>query len=371
MKIAFIYGPWSVGQRPFNLDSLWTDPRGLTGSEVSFFSIAREMARRGHQVTIFTRHQSRLPRDWEGCSVLDVDSLSPESTASFDAACSWNEPDMLRRVSPELVRLVNQQLNDFDYCQPGYDEFVDVYTSPSDAHREYIRSHTPIPEKWEVLPNGCDSSQYPDVPRVRNRVIYASSPDRGLHLLLQEWPKIRRAVPDAHLRVFYNFEPWYQRMSVETFSPYPDVRECCHRAMYIREAMRRLADHGVEHCHSISREQMAKEMAEAWVLAYPCETIRYTEGFSVTLMEACASGVLPVTSSVDSLGGIYGKVVPMVQAPARDNMPAFVDLVVKGLKDEKWRSKVVAKTKKFSKSFEWPLLAHRLEKILQPRVTAK
>ena len=371
MNFAFAYGLWSVGARPFDLDRLWDDPRGLTGSEVSFFSFAREMASRGHGVAIFTRHRTRTPRTWEGCNVFDIEELHETSTSHFDAVLSWNEPDILRRASPKAVRLVNQQLNDFDYCHPGYDGFVDVYTSPSAPHLEYIASKTPSPDKWEVLSNGCDGSQYPDVPRVPGRVIYGSSPDRGLHLLLQEWPKIRRAVPHAHLKVFYNFESWFQRMTGETYSHFPDVRECCHRAMYIREAMIRLRDHGVEHCHSISRVQMAREMAEAEVLAYPCETIRYTEGFSVTLMEACASGAMPVSSSVDSLGGIYGGVVPMVKAPARDNMGEFVDLVVRGLTDSGWRAKVTSKAEEFSFQYEWSVLGDRLESILKTKIAAK
>lgn len=371
MNLSFVYGLWSVGARPFNLGGLWTDPRGLTGSEVSFFSIAREMSARGHRVNIFTRCTTRSRTQWDGCDVRDYDELSPASTSDSDVVLSWNEPDVLRGVNGRALRIVNQQLNDFDYCHPGYDDFVDVYTSPSDAHCEYIKQFTPLPNKWEVLPNGCQAAQYPSVERVPGRVIYASSPDRGLHLLLQEWPKIRRAVPHANLRVFYNFQPWFAAMSNETFSPFPHVRECAHRAMYIKEAMDRLRDHGVEHCHSISRVRMAQEMAQAEVLAYPCDTIRYTEGFSVTLMEACASGVLPVTTDVDSLGAIYGSVVPMVKSPVAGRMGEFADLVIRGLTDNGWRSETVARTRSFSRSFEWTALAERLEKIIERRLAQR
>lgn len=374
MMIAMVYGAWSVGSRPFNMSNLWDDPRGLTGSELSFFCMAREMRNLGHRISIFTRYHSMNQSSWEGCDIFNVDELTKVGKSrltNLDAVCSWNEPDMLRGVSPRSVRFVNQQLNDFDYCQPGFDDFVDVYSSPSDAHKAYITKLVPRPDKWEVLHNGCDPFQYPEMDRVPGRVIYASSPDRGLHLLLQEWPKIRKRVPNAHLRVFYNFHPWFEVLQNESFSQHPDVRECCFRAMYIREAMRRLKSHGVEHLHSISRVQMAREMSQARVLAYPCDTIRYTEGFSVTLMEACAAGVLPVTSSVDALGDIYGQVVPMVKAPVGDNLDEFVEYVIRGLTDEVWRRDTTERTLKFAHDYKWSILARRFENILRSRAALK
>src|ERR1700727_927959 len=107
MKLAFAYGAWSVGQRPFDFERVFEDPRGLTGSEVSFLSMAREMARRGHLVTIFTRYKSNSPSTWEGCTLLDIDVLYETSTSTFDCVLSWNEPDVMRRVDPKLLRIVN------------------------------------------------------------------------------------------------------------------------------------------------------------------------------------------------------------------------------------------------------------------------
>lgn len=364
MHIAMLYGAWGVGNRLFDFQKLWSDPRGLTGSEVSFFSMARGLVKLGHQVDIYTRQKSGV-RTWEGCNVYDVASFNDNiENPVYDGVCSWNEPDLLRLASPKSVRLINQQLNDFTYCEPEFDKFVDVYTSPSSAHMEYIRTHTPSPDKWTVLNNGCDPSIYSPEKKVSGRVIYASSPDRGLHHLLQIWPKIKRAVPHAHLRIFYNFAPWYEALKNATFHPSEDLRECAHRAMYIKEAMHRLRNHGVEHLHSISREKMVDEMSEAEVLAYPCDTVRYTEGFSVTLMEACASGTIPITTSVDSLGSIYGGVIPMVEAPVGEHLDEFADNVIAALTDESFRKEVLEDTVVFAENFTWDKLTARLESLL-------
>lgn len=367
LKIGFGYGLWCTGDRPFDIQNLWTDPRGLTGSELSFFCIAREMRRLGHEVTIFCRSKTRDVQDFDGCKVLDIGDLNFDSTVGMDAFYSWNEPDVLRAVDSSCLTLVNQQLNDFDYCAPGYDDHVDIYTSPSEDHRSYIRGLTPSPHKWEVLANGCEPTQYGG-PKVPGRVIYASSPDRGLHLLLQCWPRIKKAVPEAHLKVFYNFAPWFERLKDIARHPDYTMRELAHRAMYIKDSLRRLEGMDIEHCQSVSRTQMATEMSQAEVLAYPCDTVRYTEGFSVTLMEACASGAVPITSSVDSLGGIYGRVVPMVNAPAREHLRQFTGLVIRALTDKPWAESVRADTKAFAEEFAWPKLASKLESLVQSRI---
>ena len=49
---------------------------------------------------------------------------------------------------------------------------------------------------------------------VRNpkKLIYASSPDRGLELLLTDWFRIREFVPDAELHVFYGRNNMHKMM---------------------------------------------------------------------------------------------------------------------------------------------------------------
>lgn len=39
-----------------------------------------------------------------------------------------------------------------------------------------------------------------------NRIIYTSSYDRGLEHLLKIWPDVKKAVPKAHLHVYYGFQ---------------------------------------------------------------------------------------------------------------------------------------------------------------------
>ncbi len=370
MRIAFPYGPWATGPRPFDFTRLFDSPRGLTGSEVSCFNMAKELARR-HEVHLYaTLVNTPDHYRWEGVNIHPYDQWA-SNVAKYDAVLAWNEPEQLRDVPPASARIVNQQLNDFSYCKPGFEHQVDVFTSPSQPHMEHMVAHWGFADKWVVLPNGCDPDAYPDIPKIPGRVLYASSPDRGLHWLLQQWMDIRRRVPGASLHIFYNFDDWLRNVLPFHDSPNANLRECAHRAFYIREALARLKPHGVEHHKSISRVQMAREMAQARVLAYPCDTVTYTEGFSVTLMEGCAAGLVPVTAKTDSLGRIYENVVPMADVPIRNHLPEFTEFVVRGLTDESFRRDTITKCIPFAQQHAWPLLASRLESIVMSAVHRK
>lgn len=375
MRIAFLYGKFSLGPRPLDFDTLYTSPRGLTGSELSCVEYAHAMKQRGHEVILVVGHLDKRTT-WRGIDVFPL--KDPNVVAGFDVVYSWNEPDLLREIPTVGLRIVNQQLNDFAYCQPGWEEFSDVVTSPSAHHLEFLRKMAPNVRRWDVVPNGCDPTQYAEVKRVPGRVIWASSADRGLHLLLQAWPQIKTRVPDASLRCFYNFQPAHFD-EFESVGPnvHPDLLEIAQRKRYIQYAMGKLAGPkwDVEHVGSVSRERMREEFERAVVLGYPCDPIRYTEGFSVTSMEACASGCLPVLTDVDSLGHIYGGAVPMVSLAGKSFGPEhtkeFVDLVVRGLTNEPWRRIRVAECKQLAAQHAWPVLAERLEKMLVERLKEK
>ena len=405
MKIAFVYGPFCLGGSDtsgdhvsgFNFADMWGDARGLTGSELSFFRIAQECKKLGHDVQVYTFGRGgSIPPVWEGLPVHPFAHLSMDShvPGAFDAVCSWNEAEVLRLVPSGQdgpVRMCNLQINDFTHCRPGFGDIVDVWTSPSESHRQMVLSkpahpvhlyhgdapyaYVPDPSRWSVLTNGCDPQNYDrlrsqGVEKVSGRVIWGSSPDRGLHWLLQEWPKIKRAAPHAHLKIFYKVMKWADNIIAHPYGD-PTIMEQIRRAHYIKEALRRLSPHGVELVDSVSRNQIDREMAEAQVLAYSCDPVSWTEGFSVTLMEGCAAGSCPVSTAVDALPEIYGSHIPLVPVPVKDHMSEFSDYVIRGLTDDAFRDGVNSAARDLALKYTWTSLAERLGVILSESLVRK
>lgn len=372
-RIAFIYGPWASGSKTFDFTDLLGSTQGLTGSEVGCFYIAREMAKRGWPTTLYVPVRNTPDMHvWDGVLVRPLSTFQSEIT-QHDVLYSWNDPEVFRGVSDKFLRLENHQISDFRFCQPGWENLVDIFTSPSDSHMNWMAPQTPCPEKWRMVPNGWDPDMFPQVEKVPGRVIYASSPDRGLHLLLQQWPKIRKEVPHATLRIFYNFDSWAENIGAVRYANpgVPDFKELHFRALYIKEAVRRLASHGVEHYKAVSRIRMAQEFGEAECLGYPCDPVRYTETFCVTALEGCGTGAIPVLTNADALGDIFGGHVPMVDSPARHHIDEFTGFVVKALSDKAFQDEWRLKGSVFAKGMTWKESAVRLEIVIEDSILCK
>lgn len=364
MKVAFIFGDFSIGTRPLNFPSIWYNSRGVTGSELGVARVAQEMVKRGHDVSLFTVHYGDKPNEWSGIKLYHLAEKDAVITSDFDAVISWNEPDQFRNLPPEPVKLCSQQLNGFNYCKPDFDDFVDIWAGPSKTHVKVHAPQTLSPHKWIVIPDGCDPDVYIRDAKVPGRVVYCSSPDRGLHWLLQEWQYIKSKAPDAHLRVFYHFS----QGDVEEFEIgfkmwNPHIMELGQRIRYIKTAFKKLSSLGVVHVGSVCRDQMVQEMSHASVLAYPTSIVNdFCEGFSVTVMEACAAGSAPVISDADALGELYGGVVPMIKGPIKnDNVREFSDLVIRALTDSKYRNKINKKCMEFAEQYTWAKAAEKYE----------
>ncbi len=155
-----------------------------------------------------------------------------------------------------------------------------------------------------------------------------------------------------------------QFSNVSDSSPNPLMRELGMRSRYSVEALRRLDGKGVHVRRSVSRSRIRKEMAEAEVLAYPCDPVRYTETFGVTVLEALACGTVPVICSSDSFGELWGSVAPSVPPPYADHKAEYADLVVRALPDRAWRERHVSDGLAKASDYSWGALSDLLETTL-------
>ena len=362
MKLAVIFEPFCC-PRGFDHSNIWTAQRGMSGSDLGGYRMAQEAQRLGHDVTLYTFPDAgtTLPDTWEGLRIRHYDQRLEEG---WDAAVAWNHPDALHGVKARL-RACSCQINTV-LGRPG--DVVDVWFSPSQWHKNRLQNHHPAP--WEVVPDGCDLEPFDALfaagfQKVPGRVVWTSSPDRGLHWLLQEWPMIKRAVPHANLRVFYKLKPWLDHFRAKPALMEDSIQEQHQRALYIEAAMPRLASMGVEFFDSVSRVQIAQEVAAAECFAYTCDTVIPSEGFSCSQMEAAAARACPITTNVDAFPEIYGGTLPMVDLPLSKNAPKFRELVIRALTDSAFRDDVNTKARALAEKFTWKKATERMLEVLE------
>lgn len=155
-------------------------------------------------------------------------------------------------------------------------------------HRDEIKKKFPdVPDKyWFNARNGVDTELYKvDVKRNPYKLIYSSTPFRGLDVLLEVFPKIKEQVPKAELHVF---------SSMKVYGNATEDEDKKFQKLYDKaEDMDGVVYHG-----SVTRKELAKHMKESAVMTYPNH---YKETMCISAAEAIVAGTPIVTSKLAAL----------------------------------------------------------------------
>jgi hypothetical protein len=186
----------------------------------------------------------------------------------------------------------------------------------------------------------------PRGPRPR-RLAYASTPFRGLDVLLDLFPRIRAACPDAELEVFSSMQVY-------------GVSDADDKAQFA-SIYDRARQPGVTLVGSVPQLELARRLQQARVLAYPNH---YAETFCIAAAEAQAAGCAVVTSDLGALAetvGPGGMCIPGIPRQAAYRQQ-FVDACVALLRDdEHWRATSERALAHAAARYEWPDIAAHWE----------
>jgi glycosyltransferase involved in cell wall biosynthesis len=276
--------------------------RPLGGSQSALCYLAAALAKRGHTVTTFTG--TTRPRDVMGVRCREIKNVPFDLFTGTDTiVVVLNGPaeagQQIRRTIPHDLRLILWTQHAHD--QPAmaglknvasvgaWDRIVCV----SEWHRTMVHEKLGVPrERIDVQKNAvapafehmfADATELAAAKSDSLRLAYTSTPFRGLDVLLNCFPQIRRSHPTCRLEVFSS-------MGVYGQSPAEDP----YRQLYIQCQV----TVGIEYRGSVPQPQLARELTSVSVLAYPNT---FAETSCIAVMEALATGALVVTSDLGAL----------------------------------------------------------------------
>jgi glycosyltransferase involved in cell wall biosynthesis len=328
----------------------------LGGSEIAVISMARELTQLGYKVTVLSDCSNEGTFNgvrFVGLRTLDR-IVADERPRFF---ISQTDLDVFSRDLGSAIRILwtgaNHDVRSVQaLMDDGIKSRIDHFFFVGSWQTENFKSKFGLDAgKIFVTRNGFDPALLNgEVKRDRNRLIYFSSPDRGLDNLLHVFPKIRKARPGAELHVFSDYE-FYGKPKGEIAKEHPEI-------------FKRMVQPGVHFHGNIKHDLLVKEVRGSGILAYPTN---FRETSCMAAIESQAAGAVPVTSALAALNEtvLDGRTGALIQGKAgsffynRKFIKAVVDLLGS---EEKWRALSDAGKSRMLSSYTWTHIAIEWDK---------
>jgi len=273
----------------------WRNPeKGIGGSETSHVRMAQGLHKAGLGVISYAPLPESTPEDKTGLLWAPSEEFR---VSDAKIVINYRDPKVFEAEKPAGAKwwFVAQ---DVDY--PWSDQAlakVDRYLVLCPEHARYTQQKYPELHRSGRLfisSNGIDSlgirNETAEVWRERFRLTYASSPDRGLMLILENWFRIKERVPEAEIHVFYGFK------NMETIVQANGAGDW--RAAYQARLRQLLNQPGVVWRDRVGQKELWREWAKTNVWFHPTD---FPETSCITSMEAQAAGAIPVTNRLWAL----------------------------------------------------------------------
>lgn len=346
---------------PFNGSTI--DNESLGGSETAAYYIAKELAREGHSVTLFTMHKEGGV--WDKVMYVPIGECTKQAPlgADFHLYAQGNPHDVLIiQRSPIAFKFkwaskVNLWWTHDMPTIEARDHVnnqmwnIDGILTVSQYHKEQLCTQYGIHERV-IFPitNGVDLSLFTDRPTRKNakpfQLLYSSRPERGLENLVKDGGIMDQLGDDYQLSVcaYENtaaaMEPYYK---------------------YLYEQVEKKSN--VHNLGALTKKQLAGQMLMNDVLVYPTT---FPEVSCITAMEAMAAGLPMVSSNFAALPETCGTGALLL--PLKDgkvNEALFVTNVKKVCERYIFWRKASKRQILKGKNYSWQKAAKRIEAVIE------
>jgi len=270
---------------------------GVGGSEEAAIHLSNEFTKLGYKVTIYNSCEKE--GNYGGVEYLSSVRFNPKD--QFNIVISWRSNIFAYQVQAKRKIVWVHDLPSSLKLTEENCRFFDKIVVLSQYHKSLLPKFV-SEDKIYVSTNGINPDDFvgiEDIVREPHRIIYASSYDRGVTLILENWKQIREAVPDAELHLYYGLNTYisYLKKGILKDDGFIDKLQI----LFSQEGV---VEHG-----RVGHKELAKEYAKASIYAYPCT---YPGEINcIALTKAIACGCYPITNDFAVLPerNTVGKVV--------------------------------------------------------------
>lgn len=305
--------------------------QALGGSESAVVYLAREFARRGHEVTVFTTGQAGT---FEKVRYLPQDQIPWGTPGVCDYWISSRWIDALLHVPDDIYKIL--WMHDLAPL-PTNGLPCHKVVMLSDFHAMYY-GLTPLdlPEFVNIEGDGVDLTLAAGFEDREPTLLWASNPNRGLWIASKIFvDEILPRWPDLVFKVYGSSQVygWPKEVDIPYMPP---------------DAVMERANGHIQICEPLPRLALVREMMKAFALFYPSH---WPESYCMVTLEAQAAGT-PVIASP------YGALPYTVKGGILTN--DFVNAVSQLRNHNRW-TKLSEAGKEYAADHSWAMVAARWE----------
>lgn len=185
----------------------------------------------------------------------------------------------------ENIYLVLHDLGPSGLVIPTHTKIKKIICLTEWHKQHFIENFPDFKDRTESFYYGIDTNKFKPDNKVPNSFIYSSFPNRGLLPLLQMWPKIKKAIPDASLNIYSDINgKWVNDVAKEQMDEIHKI---------LATDLKDVIVHGW-----VSKDILARAWSTADIWLYPCI---FQETFCLTALEAAASKTLAIGTPLAAL----------------------------------------------------------------------
>lgn len=277
-SIAIFTGTFDDGApNPWDPDKIKT---GITGSEEAVIYVSQELAKLGYRVVVF----AVIPPDSRHFSPDANPRFVPldyNDGTYFDIGISWRFVGLAKAIK---TRAKKAYLWPHDpTALPATPEDIEAFDGVlwlSEFQKNAWAKANPLFNRFtEVFGNGILPDQFTPVTERKNpySCVYISSYERGLKVLLDAWPTVKKEFPKATLDIYYG----WRRSGITNV-----IEEARMAAQIESLAFLGVREHGL-----IGHAELNEVCAKASFWTYP---LVIKEAFCISALRAQFAGAVPI-----------------------------------------------------------------------------
>jgi glycosyltransferase involved in cell wall biosynthesis len=264
-------------------DSIHT---GVSGSEECIIYSAQALKNLGFKVFVLNNIKNK--EKYSNPSVNPCYAGYLRKDDFFDITILHDEAqftNILRERTEKLYFLPNNPCRE-KLKEDEISSFDDVLWISSHQRNQWVSINPALSKFTKIFGNALNPNPFKPIQQRSNpySCIYASDYARGLYILLNIWPTIKKKFPQATLDIYYGLRNWGV-MSVQ-------------EEQFIRDRIQTLKTSGVTDHGQVGHEELTIAFSKASLWTYPCT---YPETFCITAIKAQLSGAIPVIIEKDAL----------------------------------------------------------------------